>query len=68
MSTEQFTNTNVSVLCDNCGKIMRLTRFDWINGQVLIDVEPCTCAYYEKMKNFDEELGNVLWPEFKKNN
>lgn len=38
-------------------------RFDWINGQVLIDVEPCTCVYYERIKKFDEELGNILWPE-----
>lgn len=63
MDIKQFTNTNISVLCDKCGKIMRLTRFDWINGQVLIDVKPCTCAYYEKMKKFDEELDNIFCPK-----
>jgi hypothetical protein len=60
MNTEQITNMNVNVLCNKCGKIMRLTRFDWINGQALIDVEPCTCVYYDKIKKFDEELEKII--------
>lgn len=60
MADEQITNMNVSVFCNKCGKIMRLTGFDWINGKALIDVEPCTCVYYEKTKKFDEEFEKII--------
>jgi hypothetical protein len=35
MSTEQITNMNVNVLCDKCGKSMRLTCFRWISWEFL---------------------------------
>jgi hypothetical protein len=55
-----MSENNIHVMCDKCGKIMRITRFDWVNGLVLIDVEPCTCVHYEKMKKFDKEVGKVI--------
>jgi hypothetical protein len=60
MDAEQITNMNINVLCDKCGKLMRLSKFCWINGQVCIDVEPCSCVYYEKMKKFDKELKEII--------
>lgn len=51
---------NVYVLYDKCGKIMRLTGFNWTNGMVYIDVEPCSCMYDIKMKEFNEELDKLI--------
>lgn len=54
------TAVNVKVLCNNCGKIMKLHKFQWINGMVLIDAEPCGCVYNERMKKFNEELEKLI--------
>ena len=51
---------NVHVLCDKCGKIMRLSEFQWINGIVLIEVEPCSCVYNRRMEKFNEDLGKII--------
>lgn len=51
---------NVYVLCDKCGKIMRTTRFTWINGMVHVDVESCSCIYDIKMEKFNEELDKLI--------
>ena len=51
---------NTNILCDKCGKIMRITKSHWINGFVCIDVEPCSCVYDRKMEKFNEELGKLI--------
>ena len=52
--------TNTHVLCDKCGKIMRLSEFQWINGIVLIKAEACNCVYDRKMKKFNKELDKLI--------
>jgi len=60
MIIRNFTKLNVNVLCDKCGKIMRLTEFRWINGQACIDVKSCNCVYDRRMKKFNEELDKLI--------
>ena len=51
---------NVHVLCNKCGKVMRMHKFEWINGIVLIEVEGCSCVYDRRMEKFNEELGKIV--------
>jgi hypothetical protein len=53
-------DNNTHVICNKCGKIMRVTWFVWINGIICIDVESCSCAYDRKMKKFNEELDMLI--------
>ena len=51
---------NLHVLCDKCGKIMRLSEAQWINGIVFIEAEACSCVYDRKMKKFNKKLDKLI--------